>query len=68
MLSWNWQKIKQKLSNTLGWTFAFWKLFAFSIQKLSSKNSRRYSKKYTKNKCVCYNEVIDDENEAENEK
>ena len=25
---------------------------------LSSKNSLRYSKKYTKNKCVCFNEVV----------
>ena len=39
-----------------------------SSPKLSSKNSRRYSKKDTKNKCVYFNEVINDnENEAENE-
>ena len=37
--------------------------------KLSSKNSRRCSKKYTKSKCVCFNEAIyDNENEAEYEK
>ena len=40
-----------------GWTFAIWKLFAFFIY-VSSKNKRRYSKKCTKNKCVCFDEVI----------
>ena len=29
---------------------------SLSSSKLSSKNSDRYSKKYTKNKCACFNE------------
>ena len=42
--------------------------YSLSSSKISSKN-RRYSKKYTKNKCVCFNEVIhDNKNEIENEK
>ena len=40
-----------------------------SSSTLSSQNSRRYSKKYIKRKCVCFNKVINDnENEIENEK
>ena len=43
--------------------------YSLSSSKVSPKNSRRYSKKYTKNKCVCFNEVINgNKNEAENEK
>ena len=43
--------------------------YSLSLSELSSKNSRRYSKKYTKNKCVFFNEVINDnENETKNEK
>ena len=32
--------------------------FSLSSSTLSSKNNRRYSKKCTKNKCFCLNEVI----------
>ena len=44
--------------------------YSLSSSKLSSKNSSRYSKKYKKNnKCVCFNEVINDNgNEDEDEK
>ena len=43
--------------------------YLLSSSKLPSKINRRYSKKYTKNKCVCFNEVINgNKNEAENEK
>ena len=39
--------------------------YLLSSSKRSSKNIMRYSKKYTKNKCVCFNEVINDnEHEA----
>ena len=31
---------------------------SLSSTRLSSKNNRRYSKKCTKSKCVCFNEVI----------
>ena len=30
--------------------------YSLSLSKLSSKNSGKYSKKYTKNKCVSFNE------------
>ena len=43
--------------------------YSLSSSKPSSKNSGRYSEKYTKNKCVSFNEAIkDNENDAENEK
>ena len=32
--------------------------YSLSPSRLSSKNNRRYSEKYTKNKCVCFNDVI----------
>ena len=32
------------------------------------KNNKRYSKKCTKNKRVCFSEINDNENESENEK
>ena len=32
--------------------------FSFSSSMLSSKNNRRYPKKCTKNKCICFDEVI----------
>ena len=32
--------------------------YSLSLSRLSPKNNRRYSKKCTKNKCVCFNEVI----------
>ena len=32
--------------------------FSLSSYTLSSKNNRRYSKKFTKDKCICRNEVI----------
>ena len=32
--------------------------FSLSSSTLPSKNNWRYSKKFTKNKCVCFNEVI----------
>ena len=32
--------------------------YSLSSSILSSKNNRRYSKKCTKNKCVCFNEVL----------
>ena len=49
--------------------FAIWKLFAFFIM-LSSKNKIIYSKKNAKNKCVCFNGVIElmTTTEAENKK
>ena len=38
--------------------FLLFENYSLSSSKLSSKNNKRYSKKYTKNKCVCFNEVI----------
>ena len=41
--------------------------YLHSSSTLSSKIIRGYSKKCTKNKCVCFNDIItENENEAEN--
>ena len=44
--------------------------YSLSSSTLPSKDNRRYSKKSTKNKCACLNEVMinGSENEGENEK
>ena len=46
--------IGKKLSNTL----TLFENYSFSSSTLSSKNIRRYSKKSTKSKCVCFDDVI----------
>ena len=53
----NWQ-INQKLSNTLRLTFCYLKIFRFLHPLYHPKINRIYSKKCTKNKCVCFNKVI----------
>ena len=49
------KKIKQKLSNTLRLTFRCLKIIHFFHPRYYPK---RYSKKRTKNKCVCFKDVI----------
>ena len=69
MPEWNWQKIKQNKKHP-GAELLYFENYLLSSSKLSSKNSRRYSKKkYTKIKCACFNEVVNgNKNEVENEK
>ena len=62
-------KNKAKAKKHLEAELLIFENYSFSSYKLSSKNSTRYSKKYTISKWVCFNEVINDnENETENEK
>ena len=49
------KKIKQKLSNTLRLTFRCLKIIHFFHPRYYPK---RYSRKRTKNKCVCFKDVI----------
>ena len=57
MPSWNWQKIKKKLNNTLRLNFCYLKTFLLCSSTLSSKNNRIY-KKCAKYKCACFTDVI----------
>ena len=69
MAGWNWQKIKQKLSNALRLNFCFLKIICFIHPSYHPKIAGDILKKFIKSKCVCFNEFINDnENEAENEK
>ena len=66
--SWNWQKIKQKLSNKRPEAkFSLFENYSLSSSTLSSKNNKWYSKKFTKNKCIRYM-INGNENEVENGK
>ena len=54
---WNWKKLKEKLSNTLRLNFNYLKIIRFFSFTLPSMNKIRHSKKCTKNKYVCFNDV-----------
>ena len=69
MPGWNWQKIKQKLSNTLRLNFWFLKIIRFLHPSYHPKIVQDILKNTKKNKCVSFNEVINDNgNEDQNEK
>ena len=60
---WNWQKIKQKLSNTLTLNVCYLEIICFLDSVFYcinsgywDKNNRAYSKVCTQNKCVCLND------------
>ena len=67
MSSWNWQKIKQKLSNTVKLNFCFLKFIHFHHASYLPKSAGDNLKNIQK-QVGLFNEVINDnENEAENE-
>ena len=55
---WKWQKIKQKLSNTLRLNFYRLKIIHSLHPLFSSKTNLRYSKKCAKSKCIRFNQAI----------
>ena len=57
MPGWNWQKLKQKLSNTLRLNFCYLKILCFVHQRYHPKMIGNVKKK-SKYKCVCFNDVI----------
>ena len=58
MPGWNWQKVKANAKQHTETELLLFKNYLFFSSRLSTKNSRRHSKKWTKNKCISFNEGI----------
>ena len=52
------EKLGKSEATPWGWTFTYWKVFAFFSPRCHMKSNGKDSKKCTKNKCVCFNYVI----------
>ena len=68
MPGWNWQKIKQMLSNILRLNFCYLKIIHVLHPRYRPKITGRILKNKQKNKCVYIHSINLSENEDENEK